>query len=120
MSGDDKKIKERTFDFAIQIIALIKQLPKSSFSDLSRQVLRSGTSIGANIEEATGARTKRDFINCMNIAKKEARETKYWLRLLQASELINDNKLNHLLEENEIIIRILTSIVKTSESKPIP
>ena len=118
MSETEKKIKERTFDFAIEIIKIVRLLPRVNVSfELGKQVLRSGTSIGANVEEATGARTKREFTNCMNIAKKEARETKYWLRLIKSSRIINGVNLQPLLDENEIIIRILTSIVKTSENK---
>jgi len=117
MSENEKRIKERSFDFAIEIIKLIQTLPKNTAGfELGKQILRSGTSIGANVEEATGARTKKEFINCMNIGKREARETKYWLRLLQSSTLLNNSKIQPLLDENEIIIRILTSIVKTSEN----
>lgn len=112
----EKKIKERTFEFAIAIIKLIQNLPKNTAGfELGKQILRAGTSIGANVEEATGARTKREFVNCMNIAKKEARESKYWLNLLCASKMIEDSKGKLLLDEVEIIRRILTSIVKTSE-----
>jgi four helix bundle protein len=116
MSEKDKKIKERAFDFAIEVIKLAQTLPKNTAGfALGKQILRSGTSIGANVEEATGARSKKEFTNCMNIAKREARETKYWLRLLQASKLLDNSKIQLLLDEVEIIIRILTSIVKTSE-----
>lgn len=119
MSEKEKKIKERTFEFAIEVIKLAHALPKNTAGfELGKQILRSGTSIGANVEEATGARSKKEFTNCMNIAKREARETKYWLRLLQASELLSDSKIQLLLDEIEIIIRILTSIVKTSENNP--
>ena len=78
MSEKEKRIKERAFDFAIEIIKIVQLLPKNTAGfELGRQVLKSGTSIGANVEEAEGARTKRGFINCMNIAKREARETRY-------------------------------------------
>ena len=116
MSEKEKKVKERAYGFAIEIIKLIQTLPKNTAGfELGRQVLRSGTSIGANVEEATGARSRKEFINCMNIAKREARETNYWLRLLNDSKLLGDSKLQPLLDEIEIILKILTSIVKTSE-----
>ncbi|MFH1202666.1 MAG: four helix bundle protein [Candidatus Omnitrophota bacterium] len=117
MSEKEKKIKERTFDFTIEVVKLVKLLPENTAGfELGRQLLKAGTSIGANVEEATGARTKKEFTNCMNIAKKEARETRYWLRLVLFSELISNSKIKSLLDEIEIIIKILTSIVKTSES----
>ena len=81
---------------------------------LSKQILRSGTSIGANTEEASAAQSKKDFINKMSIASKEARETKYWLRLIQESNIV-DIEVQDILKENDEIIKILTSIVKTSK-----
>lgn len=117
MSEKEKKIRERTFEFAVDIIRLIQVLPKSIAGiELGKQILRAGTSIGANVEEATGARTKKEFINCMNIAKREARESEYWLKLIVASKLVVDSKVQSLLGAVEVIIKILTSIVKTSES----
>ncbi len=80
-----------------------------------RQIIRSATSIGANIEEGLGANSKKDFIHCMNIAKKEARETHYWLRLM---EQVNSNtNFTTLLQENQELIVMLTSIVKTADGK---
>jgi four helix bundle protein len=83
---------------------------------ISKQFLRSGTSIGANVEEALAGQTKKDFIAKMAIASKESRETSYWLRLLQASNIVNLSYEKCLSEINEII-NILTAIVKTSQSK---
>ena len=79
---------------------------------LSKQVVRSGTSIGANVEEAIAAQSRKDFISKMSISSKEARETNYWLRLLRDSKLCGDLALSDLLKESEEIIKILTSIVK--------
>ena len=111
-------IQERTFDFALMIINMVNLLPRNIAGiALGRQIIRSGTSVGANVEEAQGARSKKGFINSMNIAKKEARETRYWLRLIAASRLLSSDKLKTTLNESEAIIRILTSIVKTSEEK---
>lgn len=81
---------------------------------ISKQIIRSGTSIGANVEEAIAAQSKKDFINKLSIASKEARETKYWLRLLKQSELTQIN-VDSYLTEIEHIINILTKIIKTSQ-----
>jgi four helix bundle protein len=83
---------------------------------LSKQLLRCGTSIGANVEEAGAAQTHKDFITKMSIASKEARETRYWLRLLQESKLIEDDYSKYI-DSAEELIKLLTSIVKTAQSK---
>ena len=110
----DNKILELSFDFAIQIIELYKALVEQKEYVISKQVLRSATSIGANVEEANAAQTKKDFITKLSIASKEARETKYCLRLLQKSQLV---KLEYSVYLNAVehIINILTKIVKTSQ-----
>lgn len=81
-------IKERSFKFALSIIKLYKKLQGQNEFIISKQLLRSGTSIGANIEEATAVQSKKDFLHKMSIASKEARETSYWLRLLKDGDLI--------------------------------
>jgi four helix bundle protein len=111
----DNIILTKSFDFALQIIELYKQMKAQNEYVLSKQVLRSGTSIGANVEEAMAGISKRDFIHKMSIASKEARETKYWLRLIQHSQIV-DVEISNLLVQVEELIRILTSIVKTSQS----
>ena len=83
-------------------------------SSISKQIIRSATSIGANIEEAIAAQSKKDFISKMSIASKEARETKYWLRLLDKSELTSISVSTYLIEI-EHIINIITKIIKTSQ-----
>jgi four helix bundle protein len=107
-------IQEKSFDFALQIIELYKDLRfnQKEFV-LSKQILRSGTSIGANVEEAIGGFSKRDFGYKLNIAYKESRETRYWLRLLFKSLFINQNDFNLLIADCDQIIRILTSILLT-------
>lgn len=114
-----KNIRERTFKFAKRIIKLCRALPKDEINRiLIRQALRSGTSIGANIEEATGAHTKRDFAHSLNIAKKEAYEANYWLRLIYESNTTGVQKrMTDLLNESEEILKILTSSVKTAQKK---
>ncbi|RYD71408.1 MAG: four helix bundle protein, partial [Sphingobacteriales bacterium] len=82
---------------------------------LIKQLLRSGVSIGANVEEAIGAQTKKDFIAKISISYKEARETKYWLRLLRDSEFLKPNEADLLLTDIEEILKILAQILKTSK-----
>ena len=106
-------IRERSFEFAFRIIALCRQLPKDEVNRiLINQVLRSGTSIGANLEEAQGANTRPEFINCTNIAKKEARETNYWLKLIAEANPSFKNRMKTLVDESEAITKILTASVK--------
>jgi len=110
----DNIILTKSFEFALQIIDLYKQMKAQNEYVLSKQILRSGTGIGANVEEAMAGISKRDFTHKMSISSKEARETKYWLRLIQHSQIV-DVKISNLLVQVEELIRILTSIVKTSQ-----
>lgn len=107
-------ILNKTFDFALNIIELYKQMTEQKEFILSKQILRSGTSIGANVEEAIAAISKKDFIAKMTISSKEARETRYWLRLLERSQIVKLD-FKKYLEDIETIINILTAIVKTSQ-----
>ena len=109
-------IKEKSFEFALKIISLYKILAEEKEHVISRQLLRSGTSIGANIEESTAAQSSSDFVHKLSIASKEARETKYWLMLLQQSRLVNHDCSPYLKDIDEII-NILTSIIKTMQEK---
>jgi four helix bundle protein len=110
-------IEEKSFSFAVRIVKLYKWLcsDKHEFV-LSKQLLRAGTSIGANIQEAQAAQSRNDFISKMAIASKEARETKYWLRLLIHSDYLNkeDNEVRGIMKDVEDMVNILTKIVKTS------
>src|ERR1044072_6560500 len=92
----ENKIIELAFDFSLQIIALYKRLTQEHEFVISKQLLRSATSIGANVEEANAAQTKKDFITKMSIASKEARETNYWLRLLEKSQIIKHDYTEYL------------------------
>ena len=113
-------ILEMTIDFSLQIIQLYKILVEKKEYVLSKQLLRCGTSIGANVEEANAGQSKRDFIAKMSIASKEARETKYWLRLLDKSQIVKQDFTPYLIAI-EHIINIITKIVKTSqEAKTAP
>jgi four helix bundle protein len=110
----ESKISDLSFDFSLKIIGLYKLLIKNNEYVLSKQLLRSATSIGANIEEANAAQSKKEFISKMSIASKESRETRYWLRLLDKSKLVNTDYSSYLLSI-EHIINVLTKIVKTSQ-----
>lgn len=111
-------IAERVFIFATRVLKMTTQLPRNSINMvLINQIIHSATSIGANIEEARGAHTKTDFTYGMNIAKKEARETLYWLRLIVEMNPVFSNKLELLLKENEEVIKILTAIVKKAKPR---
>jgi len=105
----DNPVKDKSFQFALEIISLYKYLTtqKNEYV-LSKQLLRSGTSIGANIEEALSSQSKKEFIAKLNISLKEARETSYWLRLVNASGYIQKND---LIEKSEELSKILTSII---------
>jgi four helix bundle protein len=111
----DNVVLNKSFDFALEIIELYKILKNKNEFVISKQLLRSGTSIGANIEEATAAQTKKDFATKMALASKEARETRYWLRLLSKSNLIDYDYKNYLNKIDELI-RIITANVKTAQS----
>ena len=84
---EDNLIQKKTFDFALKIIQFYSDCKSQNEFILSKQILRCGTSIGANVEEAIAAQSKKDFISKLSIANKEARETKYWLKLYQSSNL---------------------------------
>jgi four helix bundle protein len=107
-------IANKTFDFALTIITLFIQLKKENEFIISKQILRSGTSIGANVQEAIAAQSKKYFINKLSIASKESRETKYWLLLLNKSELSSISVDSYLIEIDHII-NIITKIIKTSQ-----
>ena len=108
---------EKSYAFALRIIKLYQYLIKKHEFLLSKQLLKSGTSIGANIEEANGCFTKKDFKSKMSISYKEARETKYWLRLLCDSKIITSVQADSLVEDCEELLRILGSIIKTIKSQ---
>jgi len=111
-------IRDRTFRFALRIISLVESLPNTgSAATIGMQLIRSGTSIGANVEEATAAHTKNDFIYRMGVALREARETFYWLRLLDAAKLVEQQRLTDTLQECDEITRILGAIVSSARGK---
>jgi four helix bundle protein len=113
-------IKEKSYAFALKIVQLSQELNKDKQFVLAKQMLKSGTSIGANIEEAIGGQTKKDFRAKLYIAYKEARETHYWLRLLRDSKIISKEKAGDLTRDIYEIKRILGAILKTLNKKGAP
>ena len=106
-------IKERTLQFAVEVVKFVSVLPRDAAGyALGRQLIRSGTSIGANVEEANGARTKKEFANTINIAKREARETLYWLRVISEAKLVGSEHIREMTIEANELVSILTTIVK--------
>jgi len=115
---NENTIYTKSFEFAIRIVKLYKFLCDNHKEyTISKQLLRCGTSIGANVNEAISAQSKKDFISKMSIANKEARETKYWIELLIETGYLkkDENYVETLHNEIEKIIKILTSIIKTSQ-----
>ena len=111
-------IQERTFEFAIRVVRLVNRLPRTVAGvEIGRQVVRSATSVGSNVEEADAAESKRDFIHKMSIAHKEARETRYWLRIIQAT-LLDDDEIQALIQESDELVRILYTIIENARQSP--
>ena len=113
----ENPVRDKSFIFALRVVKLAKYLESTKKEYvLSRQVLRSGTAVGALIREAEHAESKADFIHKMNIAPKEANETLYWLELLHRGDYIDKPSFHSIKLDNEELIRLLISIVKTSKT----
>ncbi len=108
-------ILEKTFYFAVKCIHFYQEMNQAKEYVLSKQLLRAGTSIGANVQEAQAAQSRKDFISKMTIAAKEARETRYWLALIKHSNICQSNLLNELYDDIKDILNILYRIIKTSQ-----
>jgi len=107
-------VQEKWYAFALRMVRMYQHLTEQRKEFvLSKQVLRSGTSIGANVEEAVGGQTGRDFVARMTIAYKEARETHYWLRLLRDAGYLNETESVSILTDCEELLRLTASIIKT-------
>ena len=117
----DNVIQTKSYAFALNIVKIYQFLveEKKEFV-LSKQLLKSGTSIGANTEEALGGQTDKDFYTKFNIVYKEARETHFWLRLLRDSNILSGEQADSLLKDCEEILKIVGSITKTLKSKLYP
>jgi four helix bundle protein len=112
----DNVIQDKTYRFALRAVKLYQYLVKKKEFVLSKQVLRSGTAIGAMIEEGIGAESRADFVHKLSMANKECKETHYWIRLLRDSEMINTTISHSLLRDCEEIGRILASIILTTKN----
>ena len=114
----DNVVEQKSFHFSVRIVNLCKylQTDRSEYI-LSKQLLRSGTSIGANIAESKHAQSRSDFTANMSIALKEASETEYWLKLLHATNYLNQAQADSILADCEEILRLLASIVKTTKGE---
>lgn len=108
-------IQDKSYAFALEIISICRSIQNTHKEFvISKQLLRSGTSVGANIEEGLNAPTKKDFVHKLSISLKEARESHYWLRLLKDSNIENGENINDLLDKLNEIIALLTAIIKTT------
>jgi len=110
-------VQEKSYSFAIRILAVARWLRAKKKFDLGSQVLRAGTGIGSNVEEALAAVSRPDFVAKMGIASKEARETYYWLRLLRDASMVPHPRIQPLVDECLELVRILTAIMKTAQGK---
>ena len=118
--NEDNAILTKSFDFAVKVVNLYNFLRKNKQEFiLSKQLVRSGTSIGANVNEAQAAQSQKDFVAKLSIASKEARESSYWIELLIATQYLDrhDTTTQALLDDIEAIIKLLTSIVKTCQQR---
>ena len=115
---DRNDLSERLLNFAVRIVKLVESLPKTiAGKRIGDQLLRCGTSVGANYEEAQGAESHNDFVHKLQIALKEIRETNFWLRLLQKSELVAAGKMAEIVDESSQLKAILSKAVATAKGK---
>ena len=117
MSQRENVILDKSYRFDVRIVKLNSRLNELRQYDISCQILRSGTSIGSNMEETQGGASKKDFTNKMRIACKEARETKYWLRLFRDSEISDRKTIESVLKDCEELLKILYSIINSSKKQ---
>lgn len=109
-------LKEKSYAFALKIVFITKQMNENKEYVLAKQLMRSGTAIGALVEEANQAESKRDFIHKLSIANKEANETHYWLRLLKDSNTLEASHATNLIEFCRELEKLLTTILKTTKN----
>ncbi|TRX70914.1 four helix bundle protein [Carboxylicivirga sp. M1479] len=110
-------VKEKSFAFAVEIVNLCRGLQEQKEFTLSKQLIRSGTAVGALIREAEHAESKKDFIHKFAIAQKECNETLYWLELLDATNYIPETTFNKLENNATELLKLITSIIKSSKAK---
>ena len=111
-------IQQRTFEFAKRIVKLVDKLPRTfAATEIGRQLLKSGTSVGANVQEADAAESRSDFIHKLSIALKEARETRYWLSLVDSTVLSNHPEVQALIQESTELTKILFTIIANARKR---
>jgi four helix bundle protein len=116
MKSMQRDILERSVAYSLRIIGVVRELNKDEVGRiLGRQLLKAGTSLGANIHEAQGAQSKADFIAKMSISHKEARESAYWLRIVQEAKIMGSNQLAELRDETEQLVKIISAILLTAK-----
>ena len=114
-SSKGQDIRERTFRLGVRIVKMVSRLPRTVAGfELGHQVIRSGTGIGANVEEADAAESKDDFVHKMKIALKEAQETRFWVRTINESGMLTDDETKALLQESDELVRIIHTIIKNT------
>jgi four helix bundle protein len=119
MGRAPQDIQKRIFDFGVRVIELVNCMPRTLSGEiLARQLIRSGVSVGANVQEADGAESKKDFIHKMSIAYKESRESRHWLATIRATELKEDTQVSTLWQEADELVRILFTIIKNARQSP--
>ncbi|MGB8648678.1 MAG: four helix bundle protein [Anaerolineae bacterium] len=117
-SAKGQDIRDRTFRFGVRVVRMSNRLPRTAAGfELARQVIRSGTSIGANLEEADAGESKADFVHKAKIALKESRETRFWLRTIIEAELLCDEETKGLLKESDELVRIIYTIIANTQNK---
>jgi len=116
--GGNEELRERFYKFALEIVKFVRTFPKEmAANEIGRQLLKAGSSVAANYEEATGAFSRQDFIYKVSVAFKEAKETNLWLRLLRDSDIATGNEIQRLIQESEEIRNILGKSVVTAKKK---
>lgn len=115
---NQEQLRQRTMAFAVRIVKLVTALPKNRTGDvLGRQLLRSGTSIGANYREAIRASSKRHFVTTLEIVQRETDETMYWLELLVETDTMSQTKMAGLIQECKELMAIFTAAIKTAKAR---
>ena len=118
MKNDKGLLDERLFAYAVRIISVARALPKSDIGvHICKQILRSGTSAGANYQEAVGSESQKDFVHKMQIVLKELRETYYWLRLIKAVRLLSAKRLVKILQESNELIAMTVKSITTAKTR---
>ena len=111
-------IRERTFLYGVRIVKFVRSMPKDVASiELARQLIRAGTSVAANVEEADGAESRRDKIHKHSIARKEAKESRLWLRTIKEAEIVSNSEMDSLMTEGLEVVKILSKIIQNLEKR---